>query len=550
MRLVALAAEGDRIYAEIWAKGDELTAATRSVSGADSVVSAIYVVIAQAKDLCDEIASLRARIEGYAGTAAAAEQQVDRAVGEATGLASQCPNLPNPARIDSLYRAAEGLAGQLGADVQMLRADHARLLQLVASYRGLDLAGARGDVATMSAQVNQALSAAQDGAAQIAARAQRLQVLVGEIDALRNTTLVQVRRLMLVWPADDGPEIEAHVSRIPTSFGDVSVHQASAGIAVEGLTYAQDLIAVATAELDGAACPNLDTADGVVAAAENAYTGALIHVGAGADLPQKAAACATAVASAGGGARPQDAGWGAGGDSAVQDRPPEPTWEQPGVGVSDRPPAVPSEAGWGQPGTGVVDVPQPAGGDAPPPGAYPPSVASPAPGTYPPPSVGYPPPSAYPPPSVGYPPPAMYPPPTVVYPPPQPRQPLPPPQPGFSPGPQRPTGGRVAVAPPPSQPSPSRPPAGSAQVCDPYWAQMRTVMNEQQRLLAQAQSAARDPRREGEARRLSCQMVTNTNKALNVLQQARGAGCPVQANLESVVRQWQASGWQRMCSGR
>jgi hypothetical protein len=230
-----------------------------------------------------------------------------------------------------------------------------------------------------------------------------------------------------------------------------------------------------------------------------------------------------------------DAGgtWGAGGGAAVQDRPPDSAWGAGGgAAVQDRPP----DSGWGAGGGAALqDRPSGSGRVPPAPAVDTPPVSSGTGGGWrpsQPQTVIVMPPSQ----PVAPPPPFLLPPPQLA----EPRR-------GAPPTPGGSTGGRASSTAPPTRPPAGQGQAGGNQNCHEHDAQLQRLMAEQQRLLRQTQTA-QVQQNPGQQRAIACQIVTNSNQVLNLLQHLRSVGCPVRGDLETAIRS--GGHWQSLCSGR
>ncbi len=250
-------------------------------------------LIAQAETLCGEVPEMNAAVATQAERVEKSEALVDAAIRGATTIASNCASEVSAGRIEELYEKAEEITARMGAEVTLIRADADRVRSKLEEYRRA--LSAKSEAALL---VDQAQAGAADAQAAFEATGDAVaaaETIRGRIESEGGLLRNEIERVRSEQPGND-PALDGLKERVRIVL-DAPMDDASARI-VEAQNYATRAQARA-AEAEGqaaalgeaAGCGELADAGGSVSRAENAYTGALIHLGAGGGLRAQAAEC-------------------------------------------------------------------------------------------------------------------------------------------------------------------------------------------------------------------------------------------------------------------
>ncbi|MCP5056651.1 MAG: hypothetical protein GY937_07975 [bacterium] len=282
-RLEALRAQLDAAADGVRSAATEASDAAGRVDGAAADLAGTSFDAAAAQADCVNAVSRSTRLTAAAVRMERSEGLVDTAVRGAEAIATSCSSADSAARIDELLDNAHSMTVEMGIELESMRAD----------AKGL------GDDHPERARIELLLDVARRGAAEAQAAAARGEPLLTTAAELRHT-LDGEKALFDAAAAQASalPDTPALVARaaaatagLPEPSAEFTAGQQAATEAAARLAEAET---TAKALLAALVCDvGKDTA-AVLARAENAHTGALIHLGASDPLRTRAAECLAA----------------------------------------------------------------------------------------------------------------------------------------------------------------------------------------------------------------------------------------------------------------
>lgn len=282
-RLEALRAQLDAAAQGVLDAAEEAADARVRVDDATADLLGSTIDATAAQTDCANAVGRSTRLNAATTRIERTEGLVDTAVRGAEAIAASCSSAASAARIDELLDNAHSLTVEMGAELERMRTD----------ARGL------GEDHPERARIELLLGVARRAAAEAQAAAQRAEPLLTSAAEARQS--LQAEKVLFDAAAAQAsalPETPALVARAAAAVaglpepsaaqvaGQQEASQAAARLA-EAETSAQALLASLVCEVGKASAALLRRA-------ENAYTGALIHLGASDPLRTRAAACLAA----------------------------------------------------------------------------------------------------------------------------------------------------------------------------------------------------------------------------------------------------------------
>jgi len=252
--------------------------------------------IQKAVQRCKDAAVIRARIEARAAEAEKGEKAVTTGLDGAEAMVVGCKTREDAVKIKKLYDAAEGLTPRVGLQAKKAAEDNEALKKALAE------AAAGNEAAKETGRIARDLRALMADATvneKARAAARRVEQLKGTLATRKVEIGVQITQFRYALPPADST-VDQRFQQLRARLEATAVPPAeNSGLLlarIQGESQSAQKTAEQALALTGSIpapplCAQVTLADEAVGRAEAAYDGALVWLGAAANIPQKAAAC-------------------------------------------------------------------------------------------------------------------------------------------------------------------------------------------------------------------------------------------------------------------